>query len=315
MDCQDWEISYVSYRGNIAMFESITETTGTARPAPMEELTVGAFAMETHAQSSNNGNWHGRPVALVAICRRTLMVAGVHVARDGVTFYEVMQCLADAFLPRDAVDVGAVNPWPCEGVSDRAFVHAQHDLTPAPFRRFREALGLEVLPHHGPEPLVSDLAERWSQEAGIEIDSLHDGRAALAHRLADRPLPRGDAIELENVDRKLRRWIVDRYNAASVPGIGRSPLDLWREAAIGFVPRFVPEDAPGDLFRPEAFRTIGPRGVTWGGRTYWSEAVPDLLEKWGGTREYEVKADPANPLSVEVRTPERKWVRLEAMWV
>ena len=263
------------------MFEGITETIGTARPAPMEELTVGAFAMEMHAQSSSNGNWHGRPVALVAICRRTLMVAGLHVARDGVTFYEVMQCLADAFLPRDAVDVGAVNPWPCEGVADRAFVHAQHDLTPAPFRRFREALGLEVLPHHGPEPLVSDLAERWS----------------------------------ENVDRKLRRWIVDRYNAVSVPGIERSPLDLWREAAIGFVPRFVPEDAPGDLFRPEAFRTIGPRGVTWGGRTYWSEAVPDLLEKWGGTREYEVKADPANPLSVEVRTPERKWVRLEAIWV
>ena len=296
------------------MFEGIIDGSQATRPAPMAELTVGAFAMEVRARGMSLGPWVGRPVAVLAICHRTLMVAGVHVAQTGVSYDSVMRCLADAFLPRDAAEFGATGFWPCEGVADRIFVHARHDLTPAPFGRFRRALGIEIMRHENHEPLVCELADRWSQETGIEVDPREDGRSAIANMIADR-MPEGDEVPLDDLERRLRRWIVDGYNAAAIPGIERSPLDLWREAAVSFVPRFVPADAPGGLFRPEAFRTIGPRGVSWGGRTYWSEAVSGLVERWGETRDYEVRGDPTDITSVEICTPERKWVRLNARWV
>ena len=116
--------------------------------------------------------------------------------------------------------------------------------------------------------MVGDLADRWSQETGIEVDPVQDGRSAITQMLAGR-MPGGDEVPLSEIDRRLRRWIVDRYNAIPIPGIKRSPLDLWREAAVGFVPRFVPADAPRGLFRPARFSAIGPRGVTWDGAR-WS---------------------------------------------
>ncbi|WP_182084294.1 Mu transposase C-terminal domain-containing protein [Aureimonas sp. ME7] len=300
------------------MFQGIADGSQATRPAPMAELTVGAFAMELRATAPAVGQasdgWVGRPVAVLAICRRTLMVAGVHLAEDGVSYYDMLRCLADAFLPRDAAEFGAAGYWPCEGVAERVFVHARHDLVPAPVRRFRQALGIEIVRHEDYEPFVGDLAERWSQETGIEVDPVQEGRSAITHMLAGRK-PEGDEVPLSEIDRRLRRWIVDRYNAVPVPGIERSPLDLWREAAVGFVPRFVPADAPGDLFRPDRFRIIGPRGVSWGGRTYWSEAVPELVERWGESRTYEVRSDPTDITRVEICTPERKWVRLNARWV
>ena len=61
------------------MVEEFAGKTGSDLPVPMSELVVGAFAMKLHAKSPLDGSWRGRPVAAVAICRRTLMVAGVHV--------------------------------------------------------------------------------------------------------------------------------------------------------------------------------------------------------------------------------------------
>lgn len=74
----------------------------------MAELTIDAFAAEARATGISLGPWVGRPVAVLAICRRILMVAGVHIAQTGVSYDSVMRCLADAFLPRDAAEFGAV---------------------------------------------------------------------------------------------------------------------------------------------------------------------------------------------------------------
>lgn len=39
-------------------------------------------------------------------------------------------------------------------------------------------------------------------------------------------MPEGDEVLLDELNRKLRRLIVDRYNPTLIHGIERSPLDL-----------------------------------------------------------------------------------------
>ncbi|KQT42074.1 hypothetical protein ASG43_17515 [Aureimonas sp. Leaf454] len=70
-----------------------------------------------------------------------------------------------------------------------------------------------------------------------------------------------------------------------------------------------PAGGSGWHFQPDAMREIGPLGVEWGGRTYWSEDLPALPEDMLIPEKFEVRSDPSAPEAVEL------WDLFRRLWI
>lgn len=232
--------------------------------------------LDIWAKILQNGVWI--PVVLwltVLLDDFSRAIAGIAVTEGSANSWSITQALRHAVLPKTEpgwIVHGKPGAFQC----DRGGDYMSHSI-----QATMAVLGIQFDPDPPYYPNKKGKVERWFQtldQACLRALPGHMEEIGRSEGAAQKNL----AILLtpDQIEREMKRWIVEEYHQRTHSSTDRKPLDLWRETVHLSVP------AEEDVFRvllrkDDMVRTVQPM-ITFrenhDGGDYWS---PDLLRLYG----------------------------------
>jgi len=251
-----------------------------------------------------------RPWLVLAICTLTDMIVGWYVTFEPPSWQSAMACLRHAVMPKDTSHVpGILSDYPCMGgfkilMLDNEKAFRSQSLKVA-------VASLKAAVKWGPagQPRRRGKIERAIRTLNSDVTGFVPGKTfSNVQERGDYDSEGMAALEIEEIDARITRWVVDVYHNRPRGLFGLTPLQKWEKfgGTVSVLDNAADLDA---LLAISVQRTIQREGVRIFGLRYNSPALQKLLNRSGGRgREYAIKINPADLAHILVfNDMDEKW--------
>jgi len=221
-----------------------------------------------------------RPTLTVAIDVATRMIVGFNLDFHKPSYWSVMKCLGMGFKPKQFLDLKLETPWPVEGIPDILKLDNGKEFHSISMRAAAARLGIELRYCAPGRPQSKPHIERFFGNVARDFCAGLPGRtfSGTHERGEYKPMERA-SLTIEQVRVLFTRWVVNCYHNQKHRGLGKSPLERWRELS-GFGVRLAPE--PADLIDWLGLvvkSKVSEEGISFLGLNYNSKDLQRLDKK------------------------------------
>jgi len=236
----------------------------------------------------------GRPWLTVAKDRRTQTILGFYLSFVPPSIFSVMQCLKRAMLPKDQwlIDVGGItHPWAAAGIPHQLVLDNGMEFHSDALRELCRDMGITVSFCRPRTPWWKGAVERFFRTCneGL-IHSLPGTTFSNVIERGDYPSEEMAAINLDDLNWLLTKWIVDVYHQSPLRRLFVTPAQLWEKEIENLIIEWPAYPAEIDILIgiPET-RTVFHYGIEINSLFYNSPQLQLLRNKTGKNPEISIK--------------------------
>ena len=262
----------------------------------------------------------GRPYLTLALDVYSRMIAGIYISLHGPGYFNVSQCLYNAFLPKDGLlkTYGVEGEWNIYGLPKTIQVDNGADLVSGDMQRVCEEFGITLMKRPVGRPQFSGAVERVFGTINKEVHNLPGTTFSNVRERGEYDSEKNATFTLEELTKWILEYIVNIYHKRTHHGIGMSPEQKYyigifgdeNTPGTGALPSIIENEEEIKIaLLPSFYRSVQKNGITLDGISYYS----DVLRTWIGKKDkeskrlkFKIKRDPMNIQSVYFYDPEIK---------
>lgn len=273
---------------------------------PLEVFQVDHTPLDIMVVDSTFRKPIGRPYLTLAIDVYSRMIAGIYVSLQAPGYFNVSQCLYNAFLPKEKFlrQYGVEGAWNVFGLPRQIAVDNGKDLVGADMQRVCDEFGITLLKRPVARPQFGAHVERVLGTINKAIHDLPGTTFSNVNEKGEYDSVKNATFTLEEITHWLVEYIVNVYHKRVHHGLGMTPERKYEigifgddeNPGTGILPSIIEnEEEIRVVLLPTFYRTVQKDGITLDGITYYS----DVLRTWinrkddkGNKLKFKIKRDP-----------------------
>lgn len=311
----DFEIMVAREGKDVAIQKMQQVKKGPVGSWPMHTIQMDYVRLDMMAVTKKGDPLFGsvkasRPWLVLAICTLTDMIVGWYITFEPPSWQSAMACLRHAVLPKDLSHLpGILSYYPCMGGFKILMLDNEKAFRSQSLKVAVASLKASVKWGPAGQPRRRGKVERTIRTLNSDVTGFVPGKTFRnVQERGDYDSEGMAAYEIEEIDARVARWVVDIYHNRPRGLFGLTPLQKWEKfgGTVSVLDSAADLDA---LLAITVQRTIQREGVRIYGLRYNSPALQKLLNRSGGRgREYAIKINPADLAHILVfNDMDEKW--------
>lgn len=257
---------------------------------PLQVVQIDHTQLDIELVDDSRSGPIGRPWLTLAIDTFSRMVVGYYLSLEHPSAFSIGMCIAHAALSKELelTRLEVEGEWPVWGLM--RCVHADNgkDFRSDLLERAYGQYGIQALFRPVKRPEFGGHIERLMGTVATEIHCLPGTTFSNIRQKGEYKSGAKASLTLAEIERYLATWIVGVYHNRVHRGIGKSPLEKWRDGIVGIngkpgIGHPPPVEDPRRLrldLLPAAERAVQREGIVWDHIWYkWN-----TLARWVGSR-------------------------------